>query len=187
MLKSFLPAVLLSALVERYFVSCMRNYFIFLICYIVIQFVCSFLHECYQKHFKRLSGRPSAGLVSYCLFQESSMFAKSCEKRGGFFKCCVSSWSLSVFDYIKSEIVNDRLLRHRLQSYLESKDELNSYCSCHRKDKSPSAFCKKWIEKKKDPCNVCTADAICTRLDSATNKTVHVLKSAYTKALDKVK
>ena len=140
-----------------------------------------------KKHLKRLSGLPSAGHLCYCLFQESSKFAKSCEKKGGFFKCCVSSWSLTVFDYIKSEIVNERLLRHRLQSYLESKDELNSYCSCNRQEKNPSAFCKKWIDKNKDPCNVCTADDVCTTRDSATNKTVQILKSPYTKNQDKVK
>ena len=103
--------------------------------------------------------------------------------KGGFFKCCVSTLSLNVFDETRKKVESKGAMRMR-DSPTQKWRTKRVYCSCIEKN---DPWCKKWILKKKDPCNVCTADAVCTTKDSVTNKTVHILQSATTKGNIKVK
>ena len=95
---------------------------------------------------------------------------------GGFFKCCVSTLSLNVFDETRKKV--ETVGANRMIDKTQKWKQKRTYCSCIEKN---DPWCKKWILKKKDPCNVCTADAVCTTRDSVTNKTVHILQSATTK------
>ena len=66
-------------------------------------------------------------------------------------------------------------------------EDMTSFCGCLDKtynsqynslyEKAP--YCKNWIKRKTDPCNVCTADAVCTKRDTVTNITTHTLKTPY--------
>ena len=80
------------------------------------------------------------------IFQEHSSFAKECRKRGGFFKCCIQTAMLNTFETVRNNLIEEGLI----------------------KDK-PTSWCKPgW--GKKDPCFVCTTDAMCTELDNITGK-----------------
>ena len=113
----------------------------------------------------------------YC-FQETSRFAKSCRKRGGFFKCCVSTWSLTVFEKVRNLLVSSNIKNKKNQQVFYS--FTSSYCDCSESGKN-NDYCKKWRKRRTDPCNVCTVDAVCSQRDSATNVITHTLKAPFRK------
>ena len=57
------------------------------------------------------------------------------------------------------------------------------HCGC---DEKLYGDCEKRRPAKTDPCNVCTADAFCTRKNSISKMTSHTLRTPY-KNMDKVK
>ena len=91
------------------------------------------------------------------IFQEQSSFAKDCRKRGGFFKCCVQGYSLNIFETSRNRLIKEGLI----------------------KDK-PTAWCKPGL-KRKDPCMICSSDAICTEMDTETGKTKQSFIGGYKK------
>ena len=91
------------------------------------------------------------------LLQEKSKFAKNCKKKGGFFKCCVQSTTLNIFETSRNSLIKEGLI----------------------KDK-PTYWCKPGWERK-DPCLTCTADAMCTEVDIVTGKLKHTFYKGYKK------
>ena len=91
------------------------------------------------------------------IFQEQSSFAKDCRKRGGFFKCCVQYFTLNTFETSRNSLIKEGLI----------------------KDK-PTAWCKPGL-KRKDPCMICSSDAICTEMDTETGKTKQSFIGGYKK------
>jgi hypothetical protein len=77
-----------------------------------------------------------------CAHLEVSLFARHCQRKGGFFKCCVSTWSLEIFEKTRNQLIADGLL-HDKQS--------------HR--------CKSKRYNMLEPCRVCSAEAVCTSKD----------------------
>ena len=89
--------------------------------------------------------------------QEQSSFAKDCRKRGGFFKCCIQAFTLNIFERSRNSLIEEGLI----------KDKPTSLCN-------PG-----W--GKKDPCFVCTTDAMCTEIDNETGKTKQTFLGGYKK------
>ena len=89
------------------------------------------------------------------IFQEQSSFAKDCRKKGGFFKCCVNSLTLNIFEKSRNSLIREGLIKD-----------------------TPTSWCKSegWPEvgrKRKDPCLLCFSDAMCTERDIETGKIKH--------------
>ena len=91
------------------------------------------------------------------IFQEQSSFAKDCRKRGGLFKCCVSTYTLNIFERSRNSLIEEGLI----------------------KDK-PSSWCKSGLNRK-DPCFICMSDAMCTEMDIETGKIKHTFIKSYKK------
>ena len=89
------------------------------------------------------------------LLQEQSRFAKDCKKKGGFFKCCIQSFTLNIFETSRNSLIEEGLI----------------------KDK-PTSWCKPGFDRK-DPCVTCHADAMCTMLDTLTGKSKHIFYNGY--------
>ena len=91
------------------------------------------------------------------LIQEQSSFAKNCIKKGGFFKCCIQSYMLNIFETSRNSLIEDGLIKAK-----------------------PTSMCKPgW--GKKDPCFTCHADAICTKMDILTGRAKHKFYKGYKK------
>ena len=91
------------------------------------------------------------------MFQEQSNFAKDCRKQGGLFKCCTLALHLNIFETSRNSLIKEGLI----------KDE-------------PTSWCKPGLERN-DPCVTCNADAMCSKVDSQTNKTKHTFIKVYKK------
>ena len=77
--------------------------------------------------------------------EKSSKFAKDCTKTGGYFKCCVSEWSISIYETSRNKLIKDGLI----------------------KDK-PTNICKP--DDQEDPCSICSLDGVCTKRDQFTGQ-----------------
>ena len=89
------------------------------------------------------------------LLQEKSSFAKECKKKGGFFKCCIIAFTLNIFETSRNSLIKEGLI----------------------KDK-PTSWCKPgW--GRKDPCMICTTDAMCTTLDVLSGQPKHTFYKGY--------
>ena len=42
-------------------------------------------------------------------FQETTKFAKACAKKGGFFKCCVTVFTLNIFETARNRLIQEKL------------------------------------------------------------------------------
>ena len=91
------------------------------------------------------------------LLQERSRFAKDCKIRGGFFKCCIQSHTLNIFETARNKLIEEGLI----------------------KDK-PTSWCKPGWERR-DPCLVCNTDAMCTEVDTLTGQYKHTFYKGYKK------
>ena len=41
--------------------------------------------------------------------QETTKFAKACAKKGGFFKCCVTVFTLNIFETARNRLIQEKL------------------------------------------------------------------------------
>ena len=95
------------------------------------------------------------------IFQEQSSFAKSCRKKGGFFKCCIKTFALNIYETSRNSLIEEGLI----------KDKPTYWCLPDSQRGS----------KKKDPCWPCTTDAMCTERDIRTNETRNTFIKKYKK------
>ena len=89
-------------------------------------------------------------LFHHFFLKEKTKFAKKCRKRGGFFKCCVQLLYMNIFERTRNNLIQDGLI----------------------KDK-PTSFCRPIGDLGLDNCHICTTDAMCTEMDTATGKVTH--------------
>ena len=90
-------------------------------------------------------------------FQEKSTFAKSCRKRGGYFKCCFKWFTLNTFETSRNRLIEEGLIKAK-----------------------SSSWCKRGLDKE-DPCYTCHTDALCTELDKSTGETKNTFLKGYKK------
>jgi len=87
-----------------------------------------------------------------CLKTEQSQFARRCRKKGGFFKCCISSLDIEVFEWIRVNLKNKGLV-----------SSATSICGTD--------------EMITGKCTLCTAAYQCTYKDKVTGKNLHKFKT----------
>jgi hypothetical protein len=109
-----------------------------------------------QRRPKENRGTSSVDCWKKCARLEMSSFARHCKRRGGFFKCCVTSWSLEIFEKTRNQLITDGLL----------------------KDKK-SNRCKKRQHTARHPCRICNAEALCTTADPDHDKLMQTSKTKY--------
>ena len=83
-----------------------------------------------------------------CIKLENSRFAQKCRKKGGYFKCCITDYSLNAFEKTRLRLFKEGLL----------KNEQDPVCK-------PFSM--------KDPCHFCSLDGICTWKNKLTWKIKH--------------
>ena len=93
-------------------------------------------------------------------FQEQSTFAKDCRENGGLFKCCVSSFTLEIFEWSRNSLISEGLI----------KDRPTNWC--------PETFDEKLRE---GPCVICNADAMCTKRNNNTGEITNTYLKKYKK------
>ena len=86
-----------------------------------------------------------------------------------------------MFEQVRNNLIKNTVLGDKIGGW---NNETN-YCDCpdkkynDKKIRELPLHCQKWRKRKTDPCNVCTADAFCTKTDDVTNTTSHTLKTPY--------
>ena len=88
------------------------------------------------------------------IFQEKSNFARYCRKKGGLFKCCVQSFTLSIFETSRNKLIAEGLI----------KDKPTNQCLL-----------------KRQHCVTCNADGMCSKMDMNTDEIRHTFIKGYKK------
>jgi len=91
-----------------------------------------------------------------CAKLETTKFAKACASNGGFFKCCITVFTLNIFETARNRLIQEGLIKDRA-----------------RKSCKPG--------EKKDPCMVCRSEGVCTKVDTGTGQPIQIFKRRYKK------
>ena len=86
--------------------------------------------------------------ITKCIKMEKSQFAKKCEKSGGYFKCCVTSWGIEPYEINRNSLIEAGLIND-----------------------NPTNICD--VKSDKDPCTFCNVNGLCTKKKPLTGKTTH--------------
>ena len=85
--------------------------------------------------------------MAKCAKLEHSKFAKKCRKESGYFKCCVNSFTLNVFESSRNHLIREGLMKGK-----------------------ESHVCKIVGKEKTDPCSFCTLGSFCTKTNPLTGE-----------------
>ena len=109
-------------------------------------------------HFETNKTVDATNCLKKCAKLEKSKFAKECKKDNGILKCCITYWTLGVFEDARNALISDGLVKD-----------------------SVTKFCKP--KGKKDPCQHCSMNGFCTKFDPFTGKIrqIHALKEKISK------
>ena len=99
------------------------------------------------------------------IFQEKSNFARYCRKKGGLFKCCVQSFTLSIFETSRNKLIAEGLI----------KDKPTNWCLLKREQLVGRDL------MRKGPCATCNADGMCSKMDLNTGEIRHTFLMGYKK------
>jgi hypothetical protein len=102
-------------------------------------------HYAKMLRWKGVGKHPTTSSVSCwkrCAHLEVSSFARHCKRKGGFVKCCVTTWNIGTFELSRNLLIEHGLLQDK---------------QSHR--------CKTLQYNVVDPCRVCTAEILCTSKD----------------------
>ena len=111
------------------------------------------------------------------IFQEQSSFAKDCRKRGGLFKCCVSTYTLNIFERSRNSLINEGLIKDKPTSWCRpTLEDLPGW-----PDYLPGWTFEEASAKRKDPCLPAFSDAMCTETDIETGNIKQTFINGYKK------
>jgi hypothetical protein len=91
-----------------------------------------------------------------CARLEVSSFARQCKRKGGFMKCCVTSWSINIWEKTRNQLISDGLVKGK-----------------------KSHLCKKHPYYMWTPCKICNAEPLCTSGDLISDKLKQTFKNKY--------